>query len=155
MIKKGIISAIVIFITMGASAQTSNELDLIQAAFGIDKQEIVFHYVKPSAEQKDAFEAVYNEYEKKRKELGKTRIELLNQYAEQWENMTNEQADAWTKKVLNLSAKRDKLIRTYYSKVKKATNAKVATQFYQIESYILTTIRYTILETIPFIDEHK
>jgi len=155
MIKRGIISVIVMLFTMGAFAQTTNEVDLIQAAFGIEKMDIVNNFVKPSAEQKEAFLKVYNEYEVKRKELGKTRIDLLNQYAEQWENMTNEQADAWMKDVMALSIKQDKLIKSYYNKVKSATNAKVATQFYQIEAYILTTIRYSILETIPFVDENK
>jgi len=129
MMKKVVISVIVIFFTIGAFAQTSNE--------------------------KEAFITVYNEYEAKRKELGKTRIDLLNKYAEQWENMTNEQADAWMKDVMALSVKQDKLINTYYKKVKSVTNAKVATQFYQIEAYILTTIRYSILETIPFVEEKK
>ena len=151
--KKGIISVIVMFFTIGAFAQTSNEVDLIQAAFGIEKMEIVNNFVKPSPEQKDAFLTVYNEYEAKRKELGKTRIDLLNKYAEQWESMTNEQADTWMKDVMVLSVKQDKLINTYYKKVKSVTNAKVATQFYQIEAYILTTIRYSILETIPFVEE--
>ena len=155
MMKKGLISVVVILFTMGAFAQTSNEVDLIQAAFGIEKTEIIKSFVKPSEEQKEAFFTVYNEYEEKRKELGKTRIELLNKYAEQWKNMTNEQADAWMKNVMTLSVKQDKLIKTYYNKVKSVTNAKVATQFYQIEAYILTTIRYSILETIPFVEEKK
>jgi len=155
MIKKGIISIIVIFFTIGAFAQTTNEVDLIQAAFGIEKMEIVNNFVKPSAEQKDAFLKVYNEYEVKRKELGKTRIDLLNQYAKEWENMTNEQADTWMKKVMTLSIKQDKLIKTYYNRVKSVTNATVSTQFYQVEAYILTTIRYSILETIPFVKKKK
>ena len=153
MIKKGIFSAIVMFITMGAFAQTDSEVDLIQAAFGIEKMEIVNSFVKPSEEQKAAFLEVYNEYEVKRKALGKTRIELLNQYASQWETLTNEQSDEWIKKVMALSIKQDKLIKAYYNKVKKVTNAKVATQFYQIEAYILTTIRYSVLESIPFVKE--
>ena len=151
--KNALITAIVLFFTMGAFAQTNNEVDLVQAAFGIEKMEIVMDYVKPTEEQKVAFLEVYNKYEIERKELGKTRIELLNQYANQWENITNEQADEWMKKVMALSIKQDKLIKKYYKKVKSVTDAKVATQFYQIEAYILTRIRYSILETIPFVDE--
>ena len=140
--KNILITAIVLFFTMGAFAQTDNEVDLVQAAFGMKKMDIVMNYVKPSAEQKTAFMEVYNDYELDRKELGKTRIELLNKYATQWENITNEQADEWMKNVMKLSIKQDKLIKKYYTKVKSVTNAKVATQFYQIEAYILTSIRY-------------
>jgi len=153
--KKVLLAIIVMVVTMGAYAQSTEEVDLVQAAFGIEKKEIVMSYVKPSEAQQAAFMKVYEEYEIERKELGKVRIDLLNQYANQWENITNEQADEWMKKVMALSIKQDKLIKKYYNKVKSVTNAKVATQFYQVEAYILTTIRYSILESIPFVDEKK
>jgi len=151
--KNGLITAIILFFTIGAFAQTNDEVDLVQAAFGMEKVEIVMNYVKPTVEQKDAFLEVYNAYEKERKELGKTRIKLLNQYANEWEDITNKQAESWMKNIMKLSLKQDKLIQKYYKKVKGVTSAKVATQFYQIESYILTSIRLSILEAIPFIDE--
>jgi len=153
--KKKLLTVIIAVFTIGAYAQSTEEVDLVQAAFGMEKKEIVMNYVKVSEEQKAAFIEVYDEYEIDRKELGKIRIELLNQYAEEWENITNEQADNWMKKVMALTIKQDKLIKKYYNKVKSATDARVATQFYQIEAYILTTIRYSILESIPFVDEHK
>lgn len=153
--KKVLLAVLIAVFTIGAYAQSTEEVDLVQAAFGIEKKEIVMNYVKVSEKQKAAFMEVYEKYEVERKELGKTRIDLLNQYANQWENITNEQADQWMKKVMALSIKQDKLIKKYYNKVKSVTDAKVATQFYQIEAYILTTIRYSILESIPFIDENK
>jgi len=153
--KKVLVAIIVMIFTMGAFAQSTEEVDLVQAAFGMDKKEIVMNYIKFSGEQKSAFIEVYDEYEIDRKKLGKTRIDLLNQYAEQWEGITTEQADAWMKKVMALTIQQDKLIKKYYNKVKSATDARVATQFYQIEAYILTTVRYSILSAIPFVDEKK
>jgi hypothetical protein len=67
--------------------------------------------------------------------------------------MNGEQADVWTKKVIALQKKTDLLLETYYNKVKKASDGKVATQFYQIESYILTGIRMQILQEVPFIEK--
>ena len=69
--------------------------------------------------------------------------------------MTNVQADLWTKDVIKLSAATDKLIVTYYNKIKKATNPIVATQFYQIENYIFTAIRMEVLDGVPFLNEKK
>lgn len=138
------------------SAQSNKEeVDLMQAAFGMDKKAIVADFVKPSPEQKDAFWKVYDEYETERKALGKQRIELLTQYADQYLTMNSEQADAWTNRVIDLQKKTDKLIQTYYKKVKGVSDGKVATQFYQIESYILTYIRAEILQEIPFLPNKK
>jgi hypothetical protein len=137
------------------SQSNKEETDLFQAAFGMEKKAVVANFVHPTDIQKDAFWKLYDEYEIARKENGKKRIDLLEQYAKTYKTLTNEQADAWTKEVIKLSAATDKLIVTYYNKIKKVTNPIVATQFYQIEGYILTAIRMEILENVPFLGEKK
>ncbi len=133
------------------SQSNKEEIDLVQAAFGMDKKAAVADFVKPSALQKDAFWKLYDEYETQRKELGKQRIELLKQYADHYLDMTSAQADAWTTKVIALQKKTDNLIVTYYGKIKLVSNAIVATQFYQIEYFILTGIRMKLLQNVPFV----
>ena len=141
-----------LFLASFAYTQSNKEeIDLVQAAFGMDKKAIVADFVQLSDTQKDAFWTLYDEYETKRKEYGKERIELLQQYAEQYMTMTSEQADTWTKKVMELQIKTDKLIATYYEKVKGISDGVVATQFYQIENYILSMIRMSILQEVPFL----
>ncbi|MEI7501261.1 MAG: hypothetical protein WCK84_12550, partial [Bacteroidota bacterium] len=152
--KKLILLIAALFLTTFAWAQSNKEeVDLLQAAFGMEKKAVVANFVKPSATQNDAFWKLYDEYETQRKELGKQRIALLAQYADQYLTMTPEQADAWTKKVIELQKKTDALLALYYAKVKTITDGLVATQFYQIENYILTAIRAKILQEVPFI--HK
>ena len=137
--------------TFAFSQSNKEEIDLVQAAFGMDKKAIVADFVQLSDTQKDAFWTLYDEYETKRKEYGRERIDLLVQYAEQYMTMTSEQADTWTKKVMELQVKTDKLIATYYEKVKDVSDGVVATQFYQIENYILSMIRMQILQEVPFL----
>jgi hypothetical protein len=152
--KKYILIIAALFMASFTYAQSNKEeVDLIQAAFGMDKKAAVAEFVKPSASQKDAFWKLYDEYETQRKELGKQRITLLEQYANQYKTMTSEQADAWSKKVMDLQKKTDNLITTYYGKIKGISDGIVATQFYQIESYILTAIRITVLDEIPFVQK--
>ena len=152
--KKYILIFAALFMVSYAYTQSNKEeIDLLQAAFGMDKKSIVQDFVKPSDAQKDAFWKLYNEYETQRKELGKQRIELLKEYAGHFLDMNSEQADTWTKKVIKLQKETDNLIVTYYNKVKTVTDGIVATQFYQIENYILTTIRMQILENVPFLEK--
>jgi hypothetical protein len=152
--KKYILIIAALFIGSFAGAQSNKEeVDLMQAAFGMDKKALVAEFVTPSENQKDAFWKLYDEYETQRKDLGKERIELLRQYADKYETMTSEQADEWTKKAMDLQKKTDGLIATYYTKVKGISDGIVALQFYQIENYILTGIRAQILVNIPFIEK--
>ena len=150
--KKYILIIASLFLASFAYTQSDKEeIDLVQAAFGMDKKAIVADFVQLSDTQKDAFWTLYDEYETKRKEYGRERIDLLQQYAEQYMTMTSEQADAWTKSVMELQVKTDKLIATYYEKVKDISDGVVATQFYQIEDYILSMIRMSILQEVPFL----
>jgi hypothetical protein len=152
--KKHILTfAAFIFVSFVFAQSNKEEIDLMQAAFGKDKKLVVADFVKPSASQKDAFWKLYDEYETQRKELGKQRIVLLKQYADQYLTMTAAQADAWTIKVIELSNKTDNLISTYYTKIKAISDGIVATQFYQIENYILAAIRMQILQQVPFIKQ--
>ena len=152
--KKYILIIAALFLASFAYTQSNKEeVDLLQAAFGMDKKSVVADFVKPSDAQKDAFWKLYDEYETQRKELGKQRIELLKEYAGHYMDMNSAQADAWTKKVIDLQKKTDNLIVTYYGKVKAVTDGVVATQFYQIEGYILTAIRMQVLENVPFLQK--
>ena len=150
--KKCLLLISVLFLTSFAWAQSNKEeIDLVQAAFGRDKKAVVADFVKPSPAQKDAFWKLYDEYETQRKALGRERITILKQYADHYFDFTPEQADTWTKSVIALQKKTDDLINSYYGKVKAISDGIVATQFYQIEYYILGTIRMKILQNVPFL----
>lgn len=144
-----------LFATVTYSQSNKEEVDLFQAAMGMQKKEVVANFVHPGDAQKDAFWKIYDEYEAIRKENGQKRIKLLEQYADTYATMTDAQADAWMKDVLKLQSATDALIVTYYNKVKKATSPIVAAQFYQIEIYILSVVRAQLLDQVPFIGEKR
>jgi len=151
--KKVILLLSALFIVAMVNAQSNKEeVELMQAAFGMEKKAMVEEFVLVDPAQKTVFWQLYDEYETARKELGKERIELLKQYADNYNKLTNEVAEAWTSKVIDLSKKTDALIITYYNKIKKVTNPIVALQFYQVEGYILSGIRLSVLEQLPLPD---
>lgn len=143
-----------LFAAMFSFAQSNvEEIDLIQSMYGIEKKAIVEEFVQPTALNRVPFWEVYDAYEIERKTLGKKRLDLLVEFEDKFANLTNEEADAWMSKVMNLGKAQDKLIDTYYKKVKKVTSPIVALRFYMLESYLLTAIRYEILDAIPFPEE--
>ena len=129
------------------------EIDFFQSVFGMEKKALVAEFIKLEGAQKDAFWTAYDEYEAKRKELGRKRISVLKKYADSYATMDDITTDEIIKEVISLQGKNDKLIADYYKKIKKGSGAKAAAQFYQIEGYILSKIRSTIMENIPLIGE--
>ena len=124
---------LVIAFSFVKAQSNKEEIDLIQSVFGMEKKAIIAEFVKVDAAQKDAFWALYDEYETKRKELGKNRIALLEDYADNYDKLTNEKAESWTKEVINQGKKTDDLLVTYTKKISKTVSPIAALQFFQVE----------------------
>lgn len=140
-----------IFASLYTFAQSNTEeIDFIQSIYGMEKKAIVEEFVQPATNNRVPFWEVYDEYEVERKALGKERYNLLVDLENKFVNLNNEQADELMKKIISLGAKHDKLVGTYYKKMKKVTSPIVAMRFYMLEAYLLSAIRYEILDAIPF-----
>lgn len=143
-----------LMITPVAKAQTNvEEIDFFQSIFGSEKKALVGEFINLDGEASKAFWDLYDAYETERKSLGKERIALLDKFADEYEGMTDEQADEMMKSFEKLGKANDKLVWSYYKKIKKATGSKPAAQFYHLENYFLSAIRLSILESIPVIGE--
>ena len=151
--KNLLLFAALFFTVTGFAQSAQEEVDLIQSMYGMQKKDIVADFVKLEGDQKAAFWKLYDAYEVERKALGIKRINLLSAYAEHYGNMDDAKTDEIIKEMNSLTQKNDKLIATYYGKMKKPAGVKAAAQFTQIEYYLLSTIRAEILEEIPFIGE--
>lgn len=151
---KTIITLMAIGFYAAAVAQSNIEdVDLIQSIYGKEKKMIVGNFVRLEGFQEDVFWSLYDEYEVKRKELGKRRVAILEKYVATYESMD----DATTIKIINetadLGARTDKLITTYFRKIEKSVGAKPAAQFFQLEEYLLSVVRLKIFENMPLIGE--
>ncbi len=140
-------------ISIAYSQSNKEEVDLVQSVFGMEKKAMAAEFIKLEGAQKDAFWSAYDEYEAKRKELGKKRIDLLNRYVSSYTSLDDASTDQIIKDVMDLQKETDKLVATYYGKIKKGSGIKAAAQFYQFENYILSKIRAEIMENIPLIGE--
>jgi hypothetical protein len=151
--KKLLIVAIVLLSTAGFAQSNKEDIEIIQSLYGKEKKAIVAEFIVLEGAQKDAFWKLYDEYETKRKELGKQRVALLEKYAANYATMDDATTDQVIKEMTSLGAKTDKLIATYYGKMKKSSGVKSAAQFVQIEEYVLSVVRASIMESIPFIGQ--
>ena len=152
--KKTLLTTLMVAITCFAFSQSNKEeVDLVQSVFGMEKKAMVTEFIKLEGAQKDAFWVAYDEYETKRKDLGKSRIDLLNKYASSYASLDDASTDQIVKDIMKLQGENDKLISTYYNKIKKGSGVKAAAQFYHFENYVLSKLRAEILENIPMLGE--
>jgi hypothetical protein len=137
-------------------AQTSSaEAEAIVNLLGVQKKEAIGKLVSVTGKDSVTFWKLYDEYQKKNLEVAKSRFHLYEQTAFAYGNMTNKVADSLARKYFENRLIQEKSLEEYYSKIKNATNAVTAFEFFQAEVYILNQVRTHIMQQIPTYGEFK
>ena len=143
-----------ISIFIGVNAQSNKEdIDIIQAVYGKEKKELVNAYMNLAPEKAKAFWTVYDQFETKRKQIGLERIKVLEQYANNIGQLTNEVATEVMNKGIANEAKFPALYKEFFPKFTTATSALEAAKFMQLEFYLQSVVRARIQEEVPLIGE--
>jgi hypothetical protein len=144
----------VLLLSFSVFAQSNKEdVDIIQSAFGKEKKDIVNQYMQVSGAKSDAFWKLYDEYEDKRKAIGRERIDLIQQYADHMDSLNDNKAKQLATSSLANDAKYNSLYQTYFKKFSDVVGGKDAAKLFQLEMYLQTITRLYIMDNIPFIGE--
>ena len=138
--------------TLGFSQTDKEDLAIVRAVFNKEKKMLVQDYMTFDTPN-DAFWTEYDAYEVKRSNLSMERVQILSDYADQYNNLTDAQAEALVKRITANDASFLSLQKTYFKKISKVAGAKNAAKFFQLENYLQVVVRKKIMENIPFIDE--
>jgi hypothetical protein len=134
----------------GVLAQTSDaEADAVVNLLGVQKREAIAKLVPVSGKDSVAFWKIYDEYQQLNKSTAKSRIGLYEKTAQAYRNMTPAIADSLSHQYFINRMEQEKTLEVYYGKIKAATNAVIAFEYYQAEVYLLTQIRAQIMQQIP------
>lgn len=152
--KKSLIVLVCFFFAVLVKAQSNKEdVALLQEMFGKDKKSLVSQYMTITDAQKDKFWALYDEYEDKRKALGRDRVKLIEDYANKYATLDDKTATDLTNRKLELVNKFTKLQQQYFSKFSTVIGGVQASKLMQLEDYLENNIRLFIQDQIPFIGE--
>ncbi|RFM27306.1 hypothetical protein [Deminuibacter soli] len=131
----------------------AEDVDMVQSAFGKDKKALMSAYLQVPAKDSVAFWKLYDEYESKRKELGKKRISLLQDYAAQYNNLSSQEATKLAESSFSNDGDYTSLYKSYFKKFSGVLGGVNAAKMFQLEVYLQTRTRLAIMENIPFIGE--
>jgi len=152
--KKSLLGLVCVLFGLMLNAQSNKEdVAMVQAMFGKDKKALVSQYMTIPEAQKAKFWALYDEYEDKRKELGRERIALIEDYAKKYTSLDDKGATELMTKKLAWADKYTKFQQAYFPKFTAAIGGKQAAKLLQLEDYLENNIRLYIQDEIPFIDQ--
>lgn len=151
--KKFIITSCAILFTIIGYAQSQDEVAMIQGLWGQEKRELIANVIKLAPEEETVFWEHYDAYEISRKELGRERLAILTEYADNYETLTNEMASDLINRGIANNIAIDKLIKKTFKKMSKSIPALKAALFVQLENYFMIEIQTEIQENMFFIGE--
>jgi len=140
-------------VTMPALAEEkpADNMQLVQEKIKADKKLFVAENMQLTEKEAKAFWPVYESYQK---DLGKHNdqvLKLIDDYAKNYETMTDQTAQNLTNKYLALESERVKLLQSYVTKVSKAVGSKKAARYMQLENKINAIVRFELAANIPLV----
>jgi hypothetical protein len=132
---------------------TSAYIDLMRRNVRQDKAEIMGSVMALSAADAAKFWPVYADYDAQLSKLNDQRVELIKDYAQNYNDMTDQKADELIQKALAYQKQREELLASTYEKVKQALGAVTAARFVQVEHQLLLIIDLQIDSALPVVGQ--
>lgn len=146
--------------TANAAAKSDAEKKNIQAYINLlrenvrqDKAEIMGAIMALSAADAAKFWPIYSEYDAQLTKLNDQRVENIKQYARDYDQMTDEEADQLVQKSTTYQKERAELLVQTYEKVKQSLGAVTAARFAQVEHQLLLIIDLQIASSLPVVGQ--
>ena len=106
-----------------------------------------------SAADAAKFWPIYSEYDTQLAKLNDQRVENIKQYARDYGQMTDDEADQLVQKSMTYQKERAELLVQTYEKVKQALGAVTAARFAQVEHQLLLIIDLQIASSLPVVGQ--
>jgi hypothetical protein len=104
------------------------------------------------SEPEDAkFWPMYREYDAELSKINDDRVTLIQEYAKNYDQMTDAVADRIARGVLDLEGRRHALKLKYYDRFKTALSPKTAARFLQVENQLLMILDLQISAALPVV----
>jgi hypothetical protein len=150
MIKRLMIgAAAVVLLAAPMQAQVRSEIELTRAQIQTDRQAIVAAGLPLTEEQAAAFWPVYREYRTELTPVGDRQVQLLTDFAERYQAMTEADTDRMLKEMFKIQEDRLKVQQKYVGKFKKVLPTVMVGRFYQIENKLDAIIMYDLAAGVP------
>jgi hypothetical protein len=131
--------------------QPANDLAINLAAIKANKKALVASNMPLTQGQADAFWPVYDAYQADLGAINDRTMALINNYASNYNAMTEQVASQLTTGMIQIEQDRVNLMKSYLPRFQKVLPAKLVARYYQIENKIRAAVVYAMADQIPLV----
>ena len=118
-----------------------------------EKAEAMGSMMVLNAQDSAKFWPIYSEYDVALNKLNDQRVATIKEYAENYNQMTDEKADELVRKSMEFRKQRAELLAGTYEKVKQSLGAITAARFVVVEDQLLLLIDLQIVSSLPIVGQ--
>ena len=127
----------------------SDNMEILREKVRADKKLLVAENMQLTDEEGKAFWPVYDAYQEEKSALADRRIKVIEDYAANFQNLSDEVARDLVDRSIGIQKDAAKLMESYLPKFRKAVGDKKAARFYQIENKIDAIVNFELAAKIP------
>jgi hypothetical protein len=136
-----------------AFTQTLDDyIEIARDVLNTEKKAAVAEAMELNDEESAPFWDLYNEYSMETNRIHNQRIALIKDFANNFENMSDQKADELWQGALSYQQQLLKLKKSYYKKFKKIITPGKAAKYFQIENKIEALVNANLALEIPLIE---
>ncbi|MGI2324305.1 MULTISPECIES: hypothetical protein [unclassified Methylococcus] len=132
-----------------------DELALFRASIRMEKREFVADAMDLDEVQARKFWSIYHQYEADLMKLNEARYALINDYAVNFDSISETKADELVRAALEFRKSRTALLENYYGKLAKALSKKIGARFLQVESVLQGAEDVEIGASLPLMPKSR
>jgi len=154
------ICGLLALLTVAALAQTADvsvrpltdsDIQSLRSDLQADKNQVILDTMKFTDAESAAFWPVYRDFTRDQQAIVDERVQLVKDYAQNYESMNDAKAKDMVQRMINIEDKTLNLREDYWPKFMKALGAKRAAKFYQVDNRINLILNVQLTSVIPLI----
>jgi hypothetical protein len=136
-------------IHLPANAQNANQSQAVRAELQAERTKIVAANLTLTEAEAAKFWPLYNEYRIEHSKVDDRALKLLEDFAANYEALTEDKAKELLERQLSIEDDRAKLRRSYAGKFQKVIAPKKVARYYQIERKLDAAVQFEAAASIP------
>jgi len=128
-------------------------IELMRSNVRDEKSQIMGAVMQLDIDDAAKFWPIYSQYDAELTKLNTLRIENIQDYANNYSQMTDAKADELIQRSLDYQKQRGELLAKYYQVMKQSVGAITAARFLQVEHQLLLIIDLQIVSSLPIVQE--
>ena len=147
-----LVAVLAVFIVSSmAQEKPADNMQIVREKIKTDKKLFIAENMNLTESEAKVFWPVYENYQKDLGKLVDKAVKLIDNYAANYETMTEEAAKELIDGYLAIEGERVTLMKSFLPKFRKVLPEKKVARYYQLENKINAVVKYELAKLIPLV----